>query len=271
MSLSDLLKSNQYFPGKPTEELAYGYIRVSHERSAEKAISPETQRQQIEAYAQRQGYRIVAWYIEEGGASAFRESSKRPKFDRMIEDAKVDPQISIVLVAYYDRLSRELSAQARQDDLLRHGVRIESAAGGYYDPETESGVILSGVNWSLAHLFSLKIRNRVIPTMKTNFAERDPDSGWAWKNGEIPQFGYAAKRIYIGRNKESMQIHKLIWVLNEEEVAGKPIWQWARTMLLDWRLKERLGYDVIADRLTESSGKQLRRPDKRGERKYKRA
>jgi site-specific DNA recombinase len=251
MSLSDLLKSKVILkPGVSSVECARAYVRVSHERSAEKNISPETQRKQIEAYAQAHNYNIIQWYVEQGGASAFRESSERPAFNQMMNDAKADPHTSVILVAYYDRFSRTRTAPAQQAELLTCGVRIESATEGYYDPETESGIILSGVTWSMSHLFSLKIRNRVIPCMKTNFEQRDPETGWAYKNGGWAQWGYKKHRLYMGKGKRSKDIYKVIWMLDDTIVAGKTVHEWARTMLIEWRLGERLGYDSIAARLT---------------------
>ena len=41
-------------------------------------------------------------------------------------------------------------------------------------------------------------------------------------------------------------------MLDDEVVNGRPIHEWARTMLIEWRLKEKVGADVIAKRLTEA-------------------
>lgn len=229
---------------------ARAYIRVSHERSAEKAISPETQRRRIEAYAAEQGYIIKEWYTELA-KSAFKNESARTEFRRMIADAKVDPETSVILVYRYDRFSRSWSAPAQQEELLRHGVRIESAEEGYYDPDSEVGAIMMPLTWSLNRLFSIKLRNVVIPNMKTNFEQRDPETGWAYKNGGWAQWGYKKHRIRIGRNSKSMDIHKVIWLLDDTEVAGRLVHEWAREMLLEWRLGQRMGYDAIAARLTE--------------------
>lgn len=251
MSLEHLLKSS-HTKTLRTKESARAYIRVSHERSAEKNISPVEQRNTILEYAELNGYEIVEIYQEEGGASAFRSTSARPQFERMVADSKADPNTTVILVAYFDRFSRSLAASAVEEDLLRHGVRIESATEGYYDPETEEGVIMGGLKWSLSHLFSLKIRKRVIPCMKLNATERDPDTGWAYKNGGWAQWGYRKHYVELGKNKKSMPIRKVVWVLDETEVAGKPVYEWARTVLIEWRLAAKCGYDTIAARLTEA-------------------
>lgn len=251
MTLSELLKSSiaeQLL--SPRRERARVLIRVSHERSAEKAISPETQRRRIEAYAQSQGYDIFEWYTELA-KSAFRDDEARTEYHRLIADCKADPETSVILVYRYDRFSRGESAQTIQRDLLRHGVRIESAEEGYYDPDTETGAIMMPLTWSLNRLFSIKLRNVVIPNMKVNFEQRDPGTGWAYKNGGWAQFGYKAVRIPAGRRK-SQDIYKMIWMPDDREYSGKAISEWARIMLLDWRLAEQLGYDAIAGRLTRA-------------------
>lgn len=252
MSLSDLLNSNTSIEtAGHAIERARAYIRVSHERSAEKNISPETQRKRLEAYARERGYEIHEWY-DDLALSAFKNDDLRVGWQRLIADAKADPLTSVILVWRYDRFSRGDNAQTIQRDLLKHGVRIESAEEGYYDPDSETGAIMMPLTWSLNRLFSIKLRNVVIPNMKTNFEQRDPETGWAYKNGGWAQFGYKKRRIKIGRNHKSMDIYKVVWLLDDTVVAGKPVWQWARTMLLEWRLKERLGYDSIAARLTQA-------------------
>lgn len=247
--LEQLLAGNNTSSESSRRQHARAYIRVSHERSAEKNISPETQRNRIQAYARECGYVIKEWY-EDLGISAFKNDELRVGWHRLLDDAKTDPDTTVIIVWRYDRFSRGHNAESVQHDLLRHGVRIESAEEGYYDPESESGAIMMPLQWGLSRMFSIKLRNVVIPNMKTNFETRDPETGWAYKNGGWSQFGYKKHRIKVGRNAKSMDVHKVVWLLDDTEVAGKPVWQWARTMLVDWRLKERLGYDSIAARLT---------------------
>lgn len=252
MKLDDLLHGNNpQKPGTALQEHARVYIRVSHERSAEKGISPETQRHRIESYAREHNYNIVQWY-EDLGISAFRDDDARTSWIQMLKDAKADPQTSVIIVWRYDRFSRGDNAQTIQRDLLRTGVRIESAEEGYYDPDSETGAIMMPLTWSLNRLFSIKLRNVVIPNMITNVQQRDPETGWAYKNGGWPLFGYKKHRIKIGRNSKSMDVYKVIWLQDDRIFNGKTIAEWCRTMLIDWRLGERMGYDSIAGKLTAS-------------------
>lgn len=252
MRLDDLLKSSSNSPSAPPgRERSRAYVRVSHERSADKAISPETQKRLIEDYAVKNGYEIAEWYVDLA-RSAFRDDAQRVEFRRLIEDAKADPLTSVILVYRYDRFSRGDNASALQHDLLRHGVRVESTEEGYYDPDSETGAIMMPLTWSLNRLYSLKLSKIVTPNMKTNFEQRDPDTGWAYKNGGWAQWGYKTHRIYTGHGRKGSDLHKMIWVLDDLEVGGKPIWKWTRGMLIEWRLREHLGYDRIAARLTDA-------------------
>ena len=77
-------------------------------------------------------------------------------------------------------------------------------------------------------------------------------TGWAYKNGGWPLFGYKPHRVCIGGNRRYEEIHKLVWVLDDRVFGGRQVWEWAKTMLLQWRLRDRLGYDAIAGELTEA-------------------
>ena len=252
MKLSDLLSQSNNKDLSPIgSEYARAYVRVSHEKSAEKNISPETQRRIISEYAKAQGYQIKEWYTDLA-MSAFRNDDLRPQFRRMLAEAKADPETSVILVLRYDRFSRSWAAPGQQQDLLKQGVRIESASEGYYDPDSETGAIMMPLTWSLNRLYSIKLRNVVMPNMITNFESRDPETGWAYKNGGWSMFGYKKHRIKVGRSHKYTDVYKSVWVLDDRKIKGKQVWEWAKIMLLEWRLKEGLGYDSIAANLTKA-------------------
>lgn len=251
MSLADILQCS----ARPKtlgilEEVGFGYLRVSHQRSADKETSEATQRRLIEEHAASKGIRIKAWYIDRA-KSAFKNEQARTEFLRMLDDANHDPEVSVVLVFKYDRFSRNWSAPAQQAELHSHGVRIESVTEGYFDPETETGAIMMPITWGLNRLQSLKLRSVVTPNMITNAQNRDPEYGWAYKNGGIPMWGYKVHRIKVGRSNKYTDICRAIWILDDTLVAGRQVCEWARIALIEWRLKQGLGYREIANRLTD--------------------
>jgi len=53
-------------------------------------------------------------------------------------------------------------------------------------------------------------------------------------------------------DRKYQRISHCIWLLDEEVVGGKPLWEWARTMLIEWRLGRGMGIDALAGELTAS-------------------
>ena len=68
---------------KDERKPAVGYVRMSTNQQQD---SPARQRQDIEALAQRQGFRIIRWYEDHGQTGT--ESSKRREFQKLLADAK---------------------------------------------------------------------------------------------------------------------------------------------------------------------------------------
>jgi site-specific DNA recombinase len=80
---------------------AVGYIRMSTDKQED---SPARQRRDIEALAERMGYRILSWYEDHGLTGT--ESANRPEFRRLLENAK-GGKFKAVLISEQSRMSRE--------------------------------------------------------------------------------------------------------------------------------------------------------------------
>ncbi|MGE0236923.1 recombinase family protein [Methylocystis sp.] len=78
------------------------YLRVSTTRQAEVDLSIPDQQTQTSTYCARQGWRVVAEYVEPG-ASAMDDN--RPEFQRMIERACDDDHPINVIVVLPSRVS----------------------------------------------------------------------------------------------------------------------------------------------------------------------
>jgi hypothetical protein len=109
--------------------------------------------------------------------------------------------------------------------------------------------MLEGITDTMNQVLSMELSDTIKRNLTTNAQQRDPETGWAYKNGGPALFGY--KNVRISRNGNSHRQGHTIWLLNDTITCGKPIHEWMRTILIDWRLKERLGYAKIAQRLTE--------------------
>lgn len=103
------------------------YIRMS---TAKQEDSPERQRSQVEPYAQRQGYEVVATYEDLGIAGD--EFDRRPSVLRMIADARAG-RFDVIVADELTRISRQETVAfiAKVVYPLREaGVRIDTVADG---------------------------------------------------------------------------------------------------------------------------------------------
>jgi len=253
MGLLELLKNDgaEVISDPVQVQRAYVYIRVSHEDSADRRTSLETQRRDTERYASREGIEILEWF-EEPGKSAFKDAEKRVEFGRMIRQAKGDPRVSLILVWKSDRFSRDrYQAATIKGELAASGIRVVSVLEPY-DSTTTSGIVLESVTDAMNQIRSIEIGQVTHRSLLVNCEMRDAESGWAYKNGGLAQFGYKNHRVYADSYRKYQRISHCIWLLDDEIIAGRPVHEWAHTMLIEWRLKERAGPDVIAKRLTEA-------------------
>lgn len=253
MGLMDMLRNDGVEVVKDPVQVqkALAYIRVSHEDSADRNTSLQTQRMDIERYASREGIEVLEWF-DEPGKSAFKDDGRRTEFTRMIRQAKETPGVSLILVWKSDRFCRDrYQAAAVKGELAKAGIRVLSVLEPY-DSRTTSGIVLESVNDAMNQIRSMEIGLVTHRNLLTNCEMRDPETGWAYKNGGWAQFGYRNHRVYIDAHRKYQRMSHCIWILDDEIVAGKTVHEWARTMLIDWRLKEKVGPDVIAKRLTEA-------------------
>ena len=84
---------------KPTTAAAYARFSSDNQR----AESIDAQFADIEDYARREGYTIVARYADEAKSAT---TDRRPDFQRMIADAE-EGLFSVILVFKLDRFSRD--------------------------------------------------------------------------------------------------------------------------------------------------------------------
>lgn len=142
-------------PTKPKP--AVGYIRMSTDRQED---SPARQRRDIEALAERMGFRILRWYEDHGLTGT--DSINRPEFQRLLDDAKKG-KFSAVLISEQSRMSREdiFDAMLHWRLLRDAGVRIVTCQRGELDFSNLGGVITAIVDQYGAREESIKLAERV--------------------------------------------------------------------------------------------------------------
>lgn len=107
----------------PLPRDAVAYLRASTE---DQKLGPEAQRATIEAYATKEGIRVIAWHLDQGisGAAPIEE---RPALTLAIAEARLHR--ASLIVAKRDRLARDAMIAAMIDRSLSKGASVISADG----------------------------------------------------------------------------------------------------------------------------------------------
>jgi site-specific DNA recombinase len=230
------------------EAKALAYVRVSTDMQEDRGLSIPAQRKAIAEYAARNGIAVLDTYVE--AASSYQDEAKRVEFRRMFERAKSDPQVSVVLVHESSRFSRHPWRTPQLiGELQDAGVRVVSVTEPEFDVNTVMGMWMQKVTEAKNASYSMEVAFHTRKGMRQNANARDPESGWCYKNGGRPSWGYRTVRIertdVRGRPR-----FKAIWDLNREEVAGRPVWEWTREVLMKARGGTSL--DSLQDMLNEA-------------------
>lgn len=238
------------------ENKGYGlaYLRVSNEESDEKA-----QRADIEAFAQRYNILIPpdGWFADHGVRA--NDDLNRENFWQMIERAKNDPKVRWIIIREDSRFYRnKTKARKLKDELRKYGVTVLSATT-YYDPDSVTGTLLESISETLPEVNSRQVRDWTIARMRHHCQQRDPSTGWCYKNGGPAPFGYRIHRVQRGFDKRGLPKFSQVWLLDETDNAGRPCWEWVRVILVDWFLKEGIGYCQITERLNKIGVKPQRK------------
>lgn len=144
--------------GKPkptTPKRAVGYVRVSsvRGREGESFLSPDLQREKIEAWASYRGYTIDCFYtdLDQSG-----RTMKRPEFERLMADARRG-QFDAVVVYRLTRFARSVrGASNALDELLEHGVDLVSVSEDI-DTTTAGGKLTRAIFLALSEFESDRI------------------------------------------------------------------------------------------------------------------
>jgi len=131
------------------------YGRYSDSGQSEQSI--EGQRKVCYEFAERNGYRIIAEYIDR--ATTGTDADNRPEFQRMIADSS-KRQFQGILVYQLDRFSRNRYDSATyKTRLKKNGVKVLSARENITDDA--SGVLMESVLEGMAEYFSAELSQKV--------------------------------------------------------------------------------------------------------------
>ena len=136
--------------------LAAGYVRVSQVggRGGDSFLSPELQRERIEAWAAYRQHRIVEWYTDLDVSG--RTGVRRPEFERLMADARAG-RFGIVAVYRLTRFGRSVKDTAtRYEELRQLGVGLVSVTEDI-DTTTAGGKFMQNMLFAMAEFESERI------------------------------------------------------------------------------------------------------------------
>lgn len=114
---------------------------------------------------------------------------------------------------------------------MQDDIRVISVQEGELETETVLGVWKKAITLAKNEAYSKEVAFHTRKGCKANIQTRDTETGWCYKNGGQPLFGYKSVQLLRGEERKGRPIIKSIWVLDETIVNGKPIYEWARECL----------------------------------------
>lgn len=140
------MKKEQACP--PPVRRAALYIRVSTEEQAKQGYSIPAQREDLEAYARRNGLAVAGVFIDDG-KSARKRYTVRPAFMQMLEMVKAG-EIDVILFIKLDRWFRNIADYYEVQKILdAHNVAWKTTQEDY-DTETTNGRMYINIRLTIA-------------------------------------------------------------------------------------------------------------------------
>ncbi|HEV2378692.1 MAG TPA: recombinase family protein [Terriglobia bacterium] len=210
---------------------AVAWARVSTAEQEERGLSIPEQLREIRQYAESQGIEIVMEFRE--AVSAYQRRAKRTEFDRMLAWVRAE-RVSMILVHDFSRFSRDSAgAKTQVRELREAGIRVVLLNDPEIDPDTVAGVHMEAITFAKNEAYSREVAFHTRKGCRANVQARDPETGWCYKNGGQPPWGYRSLRLERGQDKRGRPILKSVWTLDDAIIAGRPAHEWARHCLVE--------------------------------------
>lgn len=129
-------------------ERVAAYVRVSHQEQKLHGLSLDAQKMKLTEYAEKNGMKIVAWYLDEG-VSGRKLIKKRPELQRMIQDAEKGLFDRIIFIKL-DRFFRSVAEY--HECMKRIAPVLWSTTEEDYDLTTANGRMLVNMKLTIAEM-----------------------------------------------------------------------------------------------------------------------
>ncbi|MCL2556360.1 MAG: recombinase family protein [Firmicutes bacterium] len=186
-----------------------GYCRYSSDNQNRETI--ESQKSYIRSYAERFGYKIIHWYVDEAVSGS---TSNRPAFKQMIADAK-KRKFKYIVVYKLDRFARNKGeSYSNKFELKKHGVAVRSASENIDD--SPEGKMMEAMLEMMAEYHN---DNQSV-VVKDNMRHNASKGGF---NGGTVGFGYKKAQRLDEHGNPMLKSNKLPYpdiAINEEEAEG---------------------------------------------------
>lgn len=221
-------------------ETAFAYARVSTKKQEAKDNSIPAQFAKMEKYCAENDIKILRRYHE---AESAYNGTKRDQFDLMISDA-LKEYPDYIISDDSSRFARNKNTAVNVKSKLReYGINVRFVNEPYTDPNTISGLWMEGIQELLNQSSSMQTAYHVKKGMGFNISNRDEVTGWCYKNGGIPAYGYKSEHVLKGADRNNKRLIKSIWVLDEVQA---PL---VREIIIEMRLQRGMSYSAIRDDL----------------------
>ena len=172
-------------------ERVAAYVRVSHDDQKKHGLSLDAQKMKLEEYAEKNGLKIVGWYIDEG-VSGRKLIKNRPELQRMIQDVETGKFDRIIFIKL-DRFFRSVAEY--HECMKRIAPVVWTATEEKYDLSNANGRAFVNMKLTIAELEADTTGERIVITNDYKVREGMPLSG------SVP-FGFKiAKDEKTGRKK----------------------------------------------------------------------
>lgn len=223
---------------------AFAYTRVSTKDQEKQGNSIPEQLLRIEEFSKRQDIKILKVYQDT--SSAYHDVN-REQFNQMIADALKDKP-NYIIVDDSSRFARTREVSISTKKLLRkHAINVLLANEDNVNPNTSAGLWLEGIREIKNEAFSMDISYNTIRGMTGNIKNRDPETGWCYKNGGRAPYGYIFKHLNRGTNTRGKPIIKSILELHPDNSKT------ARLIIVDLYTKKEMSYQKIRDYLNNNN------------------